>query len=69
MKYTIVNADMRTWFNITQDGEIYARRGLDREKKVQYVFTVMLEERRPTTKIVSFLLNETKFYYRFLFLF
>lgn len=36
-----------------KDGEIYTRKGLDREKKSQYVFTVMLEEKRPSTKIVS----------------
>lgn len=37
----------------SQEGEIYTRRGLDREKKSQYVFTVMLEEKRPSTKVVS----------------
>ncbi|RWS30694.1 protocadherin Fat 4-like protein, partial [Leptotrombidium deliense] len=34
-----------------RDGEIYTRKGLDREKRSQYVFTVMLEEKRPSTKI------------------
>lgn len=38
---------------VSQEGEIYTRRGLDREKKTQYVFTVMLEEKRPSTKVVS----------------
>jgi len=51
MKYSIVNTDMKTLFNITADGEIYTRRGLDREKRSQYIFTVMLEEKRPSTKI------------------
>ncbi|XP_053211715.1 protocadherin Fat 4-like isoform X1 [Panonychus citri] len=51
MKYTIVNTEMRSLFNITSEGEIFTKRGLDREKKAKYVFTVMLEEKRPTTKI------------------
>ncbi|RWS16902.1 protocadherin Fat 4-like protein, partial [Dinothrombium tinctorium] len=51
MTYTIVNTEMRNLFNITHDGEIYTRKGLDREKRSQYVFTVMLEEKRPSTKI------------------
>lgn len=38
---------------VHQEGEIYTRRGLDREKKSQFVFTVMLEEKRPSTKVVS----------------
>lgn len=72
MRYSIVNTEMRSLFNITsvnqclrpalssltssscsQEGEIYTRRGLDREKKSQFVFTVMLEEKRPSTKVVS----------------
>lgn len=45
-----------------KEGEIYTRKGLDREKKSQYVFTVMLEEKRPSTKIVSgLILRETLF--------
>ncbi|XP_074599101.1 protocadherin Fat 4-like [Brevipalpus obovatus] len=51
MQYTIVNIEMRSLFNITSDGEIFTRRGLDREKRNKYVFTVMLEEKRPSTKI------------------
>lgn len=53
MRYTIVNTEMRSLFNITPEGEIYTRKGLDREKRSQYVFTVMLEEKRPSTKVVS----------------
>ncbi|XP_054156169.1 protocadherin Fat 4-like isoform X2 [Oppia nitens] len=51
MKYTIVNTEMRSIFNITQDGEIYTKVGLDREKRSNYIFTVKLEEKRPVTKI------------------
>jgi len=51
MRYTIVNIEMRSLFNISSDGEIFTRKGLDREKKSQYVFTVMLEEKRPSTKV------------------
>ena len=36
-----------------QDGELYTRQGLDREQRAQYVLTVMLEEKRATSKIVS----------------
>ena len=77
MKYTIVNSEMRSLFNITpvrynvnffindnnfilfidffflkKDGEIFTKIGLDREKRSQYVFTVKLEEKHPSTKIV-----------------
>lgn len=51
-RYSIVNTDVRSLFNITKEGEIYTKTGLDREKRAKYTFTVMLEERRPTTKVV-----------------
>ncbi|XP_064457801.1 protocadherin Fat 3-like [Ornithodoros turicata] len=51
MRYSIINTDVRPFFNISQDGEIYTRVGLDREKRSKYTFTVMLEEKRPTTKV------------------
>lgn len=51
IKYTIINSEMRQIFNITTDGEIYTRVGLDREKRSKYVFTVKIEEKHPTTKI------------------
>ena len=35
-----------------QDGELFTRQGLDREQRAQYVFTVMLEEKRTSSKIV-----------------
>lgn len=38
---------------LIKDGEIYTKQGLDRERRSQYVFTVKLEEKRPSTKIVS----------------
>ncbi|OQR76891.1 protocadherin Fat 4-like [Tropilaelaps mercedesae] len=50
-RYSIVNTDVRSLFNITKEGEIYTKTGLDREKRAKYTFTVMLEERRPTTKV------------------
>lgn len=50
-KYTIVNQEMRSIFNVSADGEIFTRVGLDREKKSKYVFTVKIEEKHPTTKI------------------
>lgn len=37
-----------------QEGEIYTKQGLDRERRSQFVFTVMLEEKRTTSKIVRF---------------
>lgn len=51
IKYTIINSEMRTLFNITSNGEIFTRVGLDREKRSKYVFTVKIEEKHPTTKI------------------
>lgn len=42
---------------ILQDGEIYTKQGLDRERRSQFVFTVMLEEKRTTSKIVRFLFH------------
>nr|XP_046916120.1 protocadherin Fat 4-like isoform X2 [Dermatophagoides farinae] len=50
-RYTIVNSEMRSIFNITADGEIYTKVGLDREKRSKYVFTVKIEEKHPTTKV------------------
>lgn len=38
---------------LQQDGELFTRQGLDREQRAQYVFTVMLEEKRTSSKIVS----------------
>ncbi|UYV72305.1 hypothetical protein LAZ67_9002567 [Cordylochernes scorpioides] len=49
--YSIVNADVRSLFNITKDGHIFTRSALDREKRASYTFTVMLEERKPSTKV------------------
>ena len=49
--YTIINSEVRPLFNITADGEIFTRVGLDREKRSKYVFTVKIEEKHPTTKI------------------
>nr|XP_027203228.1 protocadherin Fat 4-like [Dermatophagoides pteronyssinus] len=51
IRYTIINSEMRSIFNITSDGEIYTRIGLDREKRNKYVFTVKIEEKHPTTKV------------------
>ncbi|KAG0424080.1 hypothetical protein HPB47_000170 [Ixodes persulcatus] len=51
MRYSIINTDVRPFFNITKDGEIFTKVGLDREKRSRYTFTVMLEEKRPTTKV------------------
>ncbi|UYV72310.1 hypothetical protein LAZ67_9002573 [Cordylochernes scorpioides] len=51
--YSIVNADVRSLFNITKDGHIFTRSALDREKRASYTFTVMLEERKPSTKVCS----------------
>ncbi|KAI2804340.1 hypothetical protein BLOT_003322, partial [Blomia tropicalis] len=51
IKYTIINSEVRTLFNITENGEIYTRVGLDREKRSKYIFTVKIEEKHPTTKI------------------
>lgn len=50
-KYSIVNVDVRRLFNITKEGNIFTRVGLDREKRSQYTFTVMLQERKPSTKV------------------
>ncbi|XP_023209390.1 protocadherin Fat 4-like, partial [Centruroides sculpturatus] len=50
-KYSIVNVDLRRLFNITKDGYIFTKVGLDREKRSQYTFTVMLQERKPSTKV------------------
>lgn len=51
MRYSIINTEVRPFFNITKDGEIFTKVGLDREKRSKYTFTVMLEEKRPTTKV------------------
>lgn len=51
MKYSIVNSEMRSLFRITQNGEIFTLRGLDREQRAQYTFTVMLEEKRASSKL------------------
>lgn len=51
MKYSIVNSEMKQLFKITQNGEIYTIRGLDREQRAQYTFTVMLEEKRASSKL------------------
>lgn len=51
MKYSIVNSEMRQLFRITQNGEIFTLRGLDREQRAQYTFTVMLEEKRASSKL------------------
>lgn len=51
IKYSIVNSEMRQLFRITQNGEIFTLRGLDREQRAQYTFTVMLEERRASSKL------------------
>lgn len=45
----------------TQDGELFTKQGLDREQKAQYVFTVMLEEKRTSSKIVSSYRSITRF--------
>lgn len=51
MQYVIVNVEMRNLFSINANGEIFTKKPLDREKRSQYSFTVMLEEKRPSTKI------------------
>jgi len=51
MQYVIVNVEMRNLFSINSNGELYTKKALDREKRSQYSFTVMLEEKRPSTKI------------------
>jgi len=51
MKYSIVNSEMRQLFRISQNGEIFTIRGLDREQRAQYTFTVMLEEKRASSKL------------------
>lgn len=51
MKYSIVNGEMRQLFRISQNGEIFTIRGLDREQRAQYTFTVMLEEKRASSKL------------------
>ncbi|EEC18238.1 cadherin-repeats domain-containing protein [Ixodes scapularis] len=50
MRYSIINTDVRPYFNITK-AKIFTKVGLDREKRSRYTFTVMLEEKRPTTKV------------------
>lgn len=50
-QYTIVNVEMRNLFSINANGEIFTKKALDREKRSQYSFTIMLEEKRPSTKI------------------
>ncbi|CAL1272163.1 unnamed protein product [Larinioides sclopetarius] len=51
MQYNIVNNDVKELFNITKEGKIFTKLGLDREKRSQHTFTVMLEERKPSTKV------------------
>ncbi|GFY64503.1 cadherin-related tumor suppressor [Trichonephila inaurata madagascariensis] len=51
MQYNIVNNDVKALFNITKEGKIFTKVGLDREKRSQHTFTVMLEERKPSTKV------------------
>jgi len=46
IRYSIVNSEMRQLFAISQTGQIRTLRGLDREQRQHYTFTVMLEERR-----------------------
>jgi hypothetical protein len=49
-QYVIVSGEMRTLFSIEASGEIRTRRPLDREQRARYTFTVMLEEKRPSSK-------------------
>ena len=57
MQYVIVNVEMRNIFSINSNGELFTKKALDREKRNQYSFTVMLEEtsrleeKRASTKI------------------
>ncbi|XP_013776929.1 protocadherin Fat 4-like, partial [Limulus polyphemus] len=49
--YIIVNSDVKKLFSITEDGHIFTKVGLDRETRSKHTFTVMLEERRPSSKV------------------
>ncbi|XP_013791225.1 protein dachsous-like, partial [Limulus polyphemus] len=50
--YSIISSDTKELFSITKGGQIFTKIGLDREKRSRHTFTVMLEERRPSTKVV-----------------
>lgn len=51
IKYSIVNIDMRQLFTINSEGQLFTLAGLDREQRAEYTFTVMLEERRHSSKL------------------